>query len=95
MARMRSGLLEIPPQLVEHLGLERGHQLIPDNLFGPLTDLRELRRHDDPKRARAVPGAGRDVDDHAAADGLMPIGRRHRSLAGRVPRLPFAPRQLR
>ena len=49
---MRSGLLEIPSQLVEHLGLERRHQLIPDDLLGPLTDVRELRRHDDPERPR-------------------------------------------
>jgi hypothetical protein len=49
---MRSGLLEIPSQLVEDVGLERRHQLIPDNLFGPLTHVREVRRHDDPERPR-------------------------------------------
>ena len=49
---MRSALPEIPPQLVEHLGLERRHQLIPDYLFGPLTNVRELRRRDDPERPR-------------------------------------------
>ena len=83
---MRSSLLEIPSQLVEDVGLERRHQLIPDNLFGPLTDVRELRRHDDPSvhagsaRSRAAwrkrkteliqPGIGDDVDDHAAAGGM-------------------------
>jgi hypothetical protein len=47
---MRASLLEVPPQLLEHLGLEGCYQLIPDHLFGPLTDVRELRRHHDPKR---------------------------------------------
>ena len=82
---MRSSLLEIPPQLVEDVGLERRHQLIPDNLFGPLTDVRELRRHDDrsvhagsarsraawrKRKTRNSSGIGDDVDDHAAAGGM-------------------------
>ena len=49
---MRSSLLKIPPQLVEHVGLERRHQLIPDDLLGSLTDVRKMRRHDDPERPR-------------------------------------------
>ena len=47
---MRSSLLEIPSQLVEHFGLERRHQLVPHDLLGPLRDVRELWRHDDPER---------------------------------------------
>ena len=49
---MRSDLLEVPAQLVEHLRLERRHQLIPDHLLGPLADVRELRRHHDPEGPR-------------------------------------------
>jgi hypothetical protein len=71
---------------LERLGLERRHQLIPDNLLGSLTDVLELRRHDDsrPRRHRPEkggvaqeedaelikPGIGDDVDDHAAASGM-------------------------
>jgi hypothetical protein len=47
---MRPGALEIPSQLVERLGLERRHQLIPYDLFGALADIGELRRHHDPER---------------------------------------------
>ena len=47
---MRSNLLEVPAQLVENLGLERRQQLVPDDLFRALGDVRELRRHDDSER---------------------------------------------
>ena len=47
---MRSNLLEVPAQLVQHLGPERRQQLVPDDLFRALGDVREVRRHDDPER---------------------------------------------
>ena len=69
---MRSSLLEIPSQLVEHVGLERRHQLIPDDLFGPLTDVRELRRHDDPERPRGQCPEKRGVAQEEDAELVQP-----------------------
>src|SRR5438128_919782 len=37
---MRSNLLEVPAQLVQRLGSEGCQQLIPDDLFRPLGDVR-------------------------------------------------------
>jgi hypothetical protein len=42
-------LLEVPAQLVERLGPERCQQLVPDDLFRALSDVGELRWHDDPQ----------------------------------------------
>ena len=47
---MRANLLEVPAQLVDHIGSERRQELVPDDLFRSLGDVRELRRHDDPER---------------------------------------------
>src|SRR5262245_45904548 len=48
--RMRSNLLEIPAQVVHYFGPERRQQLVPNDLFRALGDVRELRRHDDSER---------------------------------------------
>src|SRR3989442_15510253 len=49
---MGSSLLEIPSQLVERLGFDGRHPLVPHGLFGTLTDIWELRRHYDSERPR-------------------------------------------
>lgn len=37
--RMRANLLEVPAELVQHLGFERCQKLVPDDLFRPLADV--------------------------------------------------------
>jgi hypothetical protein len=46
---MRSNLLEVLAQFVHHVCPERRQQLIPNDLFRSLSDVRELRRHHEPK----------------------------------------------
>ena len=49
---MCAGVLEVPAELVNHVGSERREQLVPDDLLRSLTDLGEVRRHHDPERPR-------------------------------------------
>src|SRR5262245_7354733 len=48
--RMRSNLLEIPAQVVHYFGPERRQQLVPNDLFRALGDVREVRWDNDPER---------------------------------------------
>ena len=58
---MRSGLLEVPAQLVDRLASEWRHQLVPDDLLRSLADVGKLRWHDDPERPRGQRAKKRGV----------------------------------
>ena len=71
---MSSSLFEIPSQLLEHIGLDGCHQLVPHDLFGALTDIRELWRHYDPERPRRErleqPGVTHEEDAELVQPGV-------------------------
>lgn len=64
---MGTELLELRAQLVQRLLRKRCQQLVPDNQFGAPSDVRPVRRHDDPQRP------GRERPEHVRA----PVVRRH------------------